>query len=138
MPHSRSSSAARSMSPPLSSSARLQSIMPAPVRARSSATCLALIAMARLLPLPRCALMDIMRRAPATAGGRAPSCPAPRREGLASPRPSSLHDLHALLAFQHRVRDLAGDQPHGADGVIVPRDDVVDLLRVAIGVDDGD
>src|SRR5712664_1850053 len=49
--------------------------------------------------------------------------------------------LVARLALDGRVRDLAAEQPDGADGVVVARDDVVDALGIAVGVDqrnDGD
>src|SRR5690606_30831602 len=50
----------------------------------------------------------------------------------------SLSLLPALLAFQDRVGDLAGQQAHGPDSIIVARNDEIDLIRVAVGVHDGD
>ena len=47
-------------------------------------------------------------------------------------------DVGALVAFLHGVGHGGGNQADGADGVIVCGDDVVDLVRVAVGVDNGD
>ena len=41
-------------------------------------------------------------------------------------------------AFGHGVGDDAGQQRDGADGVVVARDRVVDVVRVAVGVEDAD
>src|SRR5699024_5023093 len=46
--------------------------------------------------------------------------------------------LLALLAFEGGVGHGAGDQLDSADGVVVAGDDVIDLIGVAVGVDDGD
>src|SRR6185312_14658557 len=47
--------------------------------------------------------------------------------------------LAAHLLAQHAgLGDLAGEQLQRADGVVVPGDRVVDEVRVAVGVDDGD
>src|SRR5579871_6877150 len=43
-----------------------------------------------------------------------------------------------LLAQHAGLGDLAGEQLQRTDGVVVPRDRVVDEVRVAVGVDDGD
>ena len=44
--------------------------------------------------------------------------------------------LLALLAFQNGVRHGLGDQLDRADGVVVAWDDIVDLVRIAVGVND--
>ncbi len=44
----------------------------------------------------------------------------------------------ALTAFLDGVGHRGGDQADGADGVIVRGDDVIDLVGIAVGVDDGD
>ena len=44
----------------------------------------------------------------------------------------------ALTAFQHGVGHGGGDQADGADGVIVAGDDIIDLVGIAVGVNDGD
>src|SRR5204862_203340 len=41
------------------------------------------------------------------------------------------------LPLDRGVRDLAAEQPDGADGVVVAGDHVVDALGVAVGVDQG-
>src|SRR5699024_8176126 len=41
-------------------------------------------------------------------------------------------------AFGDGVGDYSGEQRDGADRVVVARDRVVDLIRVAVGVEDGD
>src|SRR5438067_7227467 len=46
--------------------------------------------------------------------------------------------LVARLALDGGIRDLAAEQPDGADGVVVAGDHVVDALGVAIGVDQRD
>src|ERR1700719_4203766 len=53
-----------------------------------------------------------------------------------------LLDHHLLFelprAFDVGVGDARREQPDGADGVVVARDDVVDQLRIAVGVDHRD
>src|SRR6185312_7521783 len=51
---------------------------------------------------------------------------------------ASGHRGHRLLALEYRVRDPRGVELDGAHGVVVARDDVVDAIGRAIGVDDGD
>lgn len=46
--------------------------------------------------------------------------------------------LFALLALDHGVGHHGGDELDGADGVIVAGDGVVDLVGIAVGIDDGD
>ena len=100
---------ALSMSPSHSTSAFLQSIIPAPVRSRSSLTRAAVI----LAIISSSSFGRLLR-----FGGRL--------------------SLLALLAFQHGVRHLARDELHRADGVVVARDDIIKLVRIAVGIDDGD
>ena len=50
----------------------------------------------------------------------------------------SLGGSLALTAFLHGVGHGGDDQADGADGVIVAGDDIVNLVRVAVGVNDGD
>src|SRR5688500_17638777 len=42
------------------------------------------------------------------------------------------------LAFEHGIGCGAGVQLHGADGVVVARDRVIDQFRIVVGVDDRD
>src|SRR3546814_8090275 len=51
---------------------------------------------------------------------------------------SAGHVRRSGLAFQHGVGGGGGVQLHGADGVVVARDRVVDQGRVVVGVDHGD
>ena len=53
-------------------------------------------------------------------------------------RLAGLAALAGDQALGDRVRDHAGQQVHGADGVVVARDRVGDLVRIAVGVQDGD
>ena len=46
--------------------------------------------------------------------------------------------LAGLGAFDAGVSHLLREQPQGTNGVVVAGDDVVDLVRVAVGVDNGD
>ena len=48
------------------------------------------------------------------------------------------HFRQRRLAVEHRVGDALGVQRDRAHGVIVARDDVVDVVRRAVGVDDRD
>ena len=45
--------------------------------------------------------------------------------------------IGALAAFLNGVGHGGGDEADGADGVIVGGDDIVDLIGVAVGIDDG-
>src|SRR5271169_2693877 len=46
--------------------------------------------------------------------------------------------LATLRALDHRVGDASGDELDRPDRVVVARDDEVDLVRIAVGVGDGD
>ena len=86
----RSSSTAASMSPSVSCRAFLQSIMPAPVRSRSSLTCAAVMR-SRLGPRPSSSWSS------SSSCGRAPSWASPRRLGLLGRR------LPRLLGRRRRL-----------------------------------
>src|SRR6266403_2616610 len=175
-PFSRSQVMAFSTSPPDSSSAFLQSIIPAPVFSRRSFTIadvtsaiaelllgLRFAAFGRRLAAGqrRLVLHDRTRRrlrvgahhraplatatsarsaaaaiAPAAPLGRAIAVLAVLAFGLL--RLAGVVGLVARLALDGRVRDLAAEQPDGADGVVVAGDDVVDALGIAIGIDQRD
>ncbi len=50
--------------------------------------------------------------------------------------------VHTRLAhgdtFQHGVGHFGGEQLDGADGVVVGRDDEIDRIGIAVGIDQGD
>src|SRR5690606_20650933 len=46
--------------------------------------------------------------------------------------------LQALLALEDGVSQLAREKAHRPDRIVVARDDEVDLVRIAVGIDDGD
>src|SRR5690606_19493458 len=106
------------MSPPVASRARLQSIMPAWVRSRSSLTICGVICAISVCSSSGSDLDEF--------GGFILRL----RRGFGF--------LAALLALEHRVRHLAGQKPHGPDRVVVAGDDVVDVVGVAVGVHDRD
>src|SRR3954465_13835435 len=82
----RRSSAARSMSPPDSCRADLQSIMPAPVRWRSSLTSEAEIVGVVMRSVPGCRGCSVRRSRPrGSSGRRPPPRPRPRRRDRARP-----------------------------------------------------
>ena len=154
------------MSPLASTSADLQSIIPAPVSSRSLRTTSAVM----LLMIPSSIQLtggdvsavvkspggrlaaprggDVSpgrlgpgnvrpsaRRGPVRdrrAPGGGPAARRRRRLGLGQLR------LAQAAAGEHRVGDLAREQPDRAQGVVVARDQQVDLVRVAVGVDDAD
>ena len=153
-PFSRRSLRAASRSPPVSSSARLQSIIPAPVCSRSSLTRLAEISVTVPTPSAR----GLGRRRLAAAGGS----PRPRRLGArgggsrsarlrrsatASARPARLRgSARRRLGASARPRPSPRRSPcscpaaiasaiartirlQRADRVVVARDDVVGLVR---------
>src|SRR5262245_10349546 len=123
MPFSRNSRTAASMSPFVSCSARLLSIIGAPVRSRSSLTSAAAISAIggdllgnRLFALRLFARRDLL-------GVAFRDCLLLfllRRRGEVGRR-------RLLLACLDAVRDHADDQVAGADGVVVARNDVVGL-----------
>jgi len=43
-----------------------------------------------------------------------------------------------LSTLHHRIRNLGGEETNSADGVVISRDDIIHILRIAIGVDDAD
>jgi hypothetical protein len=45
-----------------------------------------------------------------------------------------LRDLHLLPALFHGPGQRPYDQPAGPNGVVVPRDQIVDLIGIAVGV----
>src|SRR5581483_7339919 len=81
----------------------------------------------------------LMRRLLRTVGE---DHPRGRRSGLRFCVPrmiGRLFGLRLLLkspAFQHGVRNLAGDQPNGPDRIVIAWDDVIDFIRIAVGIDD--
>ncbi len=190
MPALRRTISASARSPLASIRAFLHSIMPAPVRSRSSFTSCALISIAscrflssvvrragseRVASLQRAAC----RRDYSTVCGVLPtSSPASDARTLARQRhgrqifvrQTFRHELIELLrielrvlrdfldrsfvgddllggeilfggeraAFDHRVGDLGGEQPDGAQRVVVARNHVIHFVRIAVGVDHGD
>src|SRR5262249_46272342 len=133
-PFSRSRRIAASMSPLVSCRARLQSIIGAPVRSRSSLTSAAEISAicARLLCDRLLLLLGnllLTRRALLVVA---------LRGGLLFGRPLLL-DLpgrHLLLARVDPVGDRAHDEIARADRVVVAGDDVVGLVRIGVRVDE--
>ena len=176
-PFSRSRSTARSKSPPVSTRAFLQSIMPAPVASRSAFTCAAEMS---LTPAPRGGGIDRDRLSHhGLVDGRLgddlglgrrldlgdlgdDGRVRRHRVGLEHSRRGDLgrhlgrlhlrlvgldglrgHLLHQIVlrhaaALAERVGDDASDERDRADRVVVARDDVVDLVGVAVRVDDRD
>src|SRR5688572_27383414 len=158
-------SIALSMSALVSTSAFLQSLMPAPVRSRRSLIIAAEISAIVILLQSRCPWVP-------TPCGRHPRSRVlvvGRGRGLGGEVHAALGDLdHRAVAAGADVDDLlldvvllvagpaggallvqaraddagVGDagreQADGADGVIVARDDEVDVVRVAVGVGDRD
>src|SRR5690606_1303242 len=184
-PDLRSASAAASMLPPASVSAFLHSIMPAPVRSRSSLTREAVISIGdlesvgfqsarpRMVARPR--VRRVMPGALLGGFGLALGCLGLglyglglgfgglglggcglrlRGFGLLAGRGAArllafaafaelflAHGRGARrggLALEHGVGRGAGVQLHGADGVVVAGDGVVDQVGVVVGVDDRD
>src|SRR5450759_839131 len=139
----RSSSSALPRSPLVSVNALLHSIMPSPVRPRSSITMLAVTSAIT------CSLHVVFahRR----------YCGGQKNFGLASGRPSpstqcprlvsrdldeflGLHDLlyDLALAFEDRVGDATRVQPYGAARVVVAGDHVGDAIGRMVGIDHSD
>src|SRR3989442_331550 len=149
-PFLRSTSTAFSRSPPASSSARLQSIIPAPVRARSSATCfaptsftLATVAHSSIRTPPsrrgaRRAAAGCDRSRPGVGLGLAPAARfrwcgcrcllglQARRDGLGLRPPLATRRL--LLALALRLRLDAGLRPVGHCRALLPLLEALDLL----------
>src|SRR4051812_22387974 len=124
-PFFRMTSTAFSMSPAASTSALLQSLMPAWVLSRSSLT--------------SCAVTSAM--SVSSVGGPLSAGAGAGVDGgvvalllLAT----SLVVLTTLQPFDARVGDARRNEPNGPDGVVVARNDEVDLIRIAVGVGDGD
>src|SRR5215472_3079925 len=115
-------------SPCVASRAALQSIIPAPVRSRRSFTISADDAMIAILP----------------DGALSGSAASRRRHlRLGHDRLFGGRFLCFLLgersrSFEDGVGHARGDESHGADGIIVAGDGIVDSGGVAVGVDDGD
>ena len=143
MPCSRRSRWAASTSPPVSSSARLAAIIPAPVRSRSSLTRLAEIWTWLTRPPPAC--RDTGTGSGSAAGSGAASASAsgsagPLRLGLGllGRRGREVGGLGALLALGDRLAERVHDQAARADRVVVARDHEVGLVRVAVRVHERD
>src|SRR4051794_35353607 len=141
MPFSRRTRTAASMSPFASCSARLQSIMGAPVRSRSSLTsaaeisaiglrilCHRLLSRRYLLFARRDLLVVALGNRLRFLGGGG----AVRRSR------SEIGRRGLLLARCDAVGDDANDQIAGADRVVVAGNDVVGLVGIAVGIDDRD
>src|SRR5919204_1074754 len=153
IPFSRRTRTAASMSPFVSCSARLQSIIGAPVWSRSSLTSAAEISAIRRdllhlirrrgnLPvppsrLPRSASADGSLRDRLLTG-----CDllvvALRHRLLLRGWGREVSGRRLLLACRDSVGDDAHDQVAGADRVVVAGDDVVGFVGIAVRVDDGD
>src|SRR5438067_293378 len=137
---------ASSMLPSASVSADFTSIMPAPVCSRSSLTIAAVICVICTSP-DVCGVRRPCRRcwrAAAWPPHSKSDCRFGRRrlgdrDGgrfglvLGSDEPFLGH----VVAFQNGVGDLLREEADGADGVVVPGDHVVDVLGIAVRVDDG-
>src|SRR5436190_15492140 len=154
MPFSRRSRFAASRSPFVSSSARLQSIIPAPVWSRSSLTsfaeisaigalalrgggrlCLGLRLWLRRLGDRLLTLRDLLV---VTLGNRLDVRFGLRRGVAVAVRAREVARCHLRLPCCDAVCDRADDQAARPDGVVVPRDDVVRLVGVAVRVDERD
>src|SRR4249919_3562209 len=152
IPFSRSSLTAASMSPPVSSSARLQSIMPAWVISRSCFTSAAVglyvtslilcLAWGRLLRgRPRGRLLGRLCGSFAIdlgLAGRRLAFGSLALGGLAVLRDEVRHLDAAVSAHGDAVGQHPHDERRRSDGVIVPRDDEVGVVGVAVRVDEAD
>ena len=170
MPFSRSRRRAASRSPSASSSARLPSIIPAPVWSRSSLTRLAgIVLTGPALPPSRAVLRRRLvrpaqpprpvrqpRRRPARSarpsgrlgrgrlghrglgGSLHPRPRAPTSGGAVRRGRRELLGRDLLLPRGDPVGDRAHDQAARADRVVVARDHVVGLVRIAVRVDERD
>ena len=147
MPCSRRSLCAASTSPPVSSRARLASIMPAPVRSRSSLTspaeiCTWLMTSPAGRPRLRLGLRLRLRSGrPPASGAGCLSLGRPRPPRL---RPGFLDRRGEVgrgrlgLAGSDPVGDGADDQAARPDRVVVAGDHEVGLVGVAVGVHERD
>src|SRR5690606_9945888 len=150
-PAARMSSMAFSMSPPAAVSAFLQSIMPWPVRSRSSLTRAAVISAMFANPLDSLSTSPFARaiNSEVAKRGHSPllvhrvSTRRTTRSALSSLRGGFFDELlgtagAVLAATQHGVGHGAQIELHGTDCIIVTGDDVVDAFRAAVGIDDAD
>src|SRR5918994_2691574 len=128
-PFVRRISSALSMSPSASCSAFLQSIIPAPVRSRSSLTCFAVIsAIASALVLDRFGGSLGLFGNDELGLGLDLGTGGARHDGLAA----------LLPALGEGVGDQPGDQRDRADRVVVAGDHEVHLVGITVRIDDRD
>src|SRR5919108_3105036 len=148
----RSQSTAFSTSPPVASSARLQSIIPAPVISRSCLTRSApigapwpsppeLVLIVEGLLLVELRLVDLGHPGEALLVFLllflARDLELAHRHLGRRGGGGELFGADHLARLEAGVGDLVGDQLDGADGIVVAGDDLVDLVRIAVGVGDG-
>src|SRR5688572_13751052 len=147
------------MSPLASVSAALHSIIPAPVASRSFFTIAAVISIVAIVLTPSTtsyrpvhdnAGHETGRRRIATGfplNRRRRHSLFPRRRTIRAGAPPAVVAVPAVVAARglaeaatgdHRVGNLGGEEADGAQRVVVARDDEVDFVRVAVGVDDAD
>ena len=146
---------ASSRSPLASWRAALHSIMPAPVRSRScldegggDLDAMTILSQSRARQVRSGASVLRGRRARRTASlgllepgrddrrrGRRGVRARPWRRAAASAACGRFGDA---AAREHRVGDAGREQPDRAQRVVVARNDVVDFVRIAVGVDDAD
>src|SRR4051812_37135932 len=149
-------SSARSYSPSASSRAFLHSIIPAPVASRSFLT-----SAAEIFAISRFSRSKVRgkggsgarrgRRSRVARGARLEQVALPLRHRLVGGQLATRDRLGLLVATRvggqrragdqavgDRVGDHAGQQLGAADRVVVTRDRVIDLVRVAVGVEDRD
>src|SRR6266550_9385393 len=136
MPFWRNQSLAFSMSPFVASRARLESIIPAPVASRSALTWSAEMAMLFLvvqgLVLIELGLVD-GRHAGESFFFLFLFGFTDRKFGHRGfGRGHKLLRTDQLARFQGGVGDLRGDQLDGTDRVVVPGDDVIDLVGITV------
>src|SRR5512143_1018470 len=139
-------STAFSKSPPASSKAFFASIMPTPVFSLRSFTALADIVAIALrtpfsvhnAPYKHCLndiLIDVGLR---LLSGGLHGCGLGFSCGLRSLRGLTLLLGDSLSAFDDGIRHLGSHKPDCADGIVVARDDIIDVVGVAVRIDDGD
>src|SRR6185369_6169814 len=153
-PLARSQSIAASISPSVSERAFLQSIMPAPVRSRSSFTLAAVISaiFVSFCTKPFAPSLSKGCLALPTEGQGFDFAQPERKIGVFSSgfqrgfgrRLGHLADVLALRdglagpALGHRLRDSAGVEADRAAGVVIARDGKCDARRVAVRIEDRD